>query len=98
MPNSPDEDASKSKGLLDKGPAARKFRRFIGRFLRGSSFQGRSAIACGYGCGNGGEGSCTGVGGILLFSSTVWARSWGGRRGTHTGTHRNVHANVAPTL
>ena len=31
------------------------------------------AMACRYGCRNGGEGSCGGVGGILLFRPTVWA-------------------------
>ena len=49
------------------------------------------AFACGHGCGNGVEGSCRGVGVILLFSPTVWAGSWG-RRDTHTHTHGNVHA------
>ena len=52
-----------------------------------------------------------GVGGILLFSPTVWAGSGGEEEGhthTHTNTHtqrnththtkRNVHANVALTL
>ena len=30
----------------------------------------------------------TGAGGILLFSPTAWAASWGGDEGhTHTGTH-----------
>ena len=38
------------------------------------------------------------MGGILLFSPTVWAGSGGlERRDTQRNTHRNVHANVAPT-
>ena len=51
------------------------------------------------------EGSCGGVGGILLSGCTGQGRSGGGGEGhthTHTHTHRNmhgnVHANVAPTL
>ena len=71
---------------------------FKGYFFPG----GGHAIACGYGCGNGGEGSSEGVGG----DSAVQPQSMGGGRGggaeghtqEHTHTHRNVHANVAPTL
>ena len=42
-------------------------------------------IACGHGCGNGGEGSCAGVGGTLLFSSAIWGHG-GETRDTHTHT------------
>ena len=63
---------------------------FKGQFFRGV---GR-AIACRYGCGNGGEGSCGGGGG----DSAVQPHSKGGVGDTDRNTHRNVHAYVAPTL
>ena len=49
----------------------------------------RGSSRNGYGCRNGGEGSCGGVGGILLVSPTVlWVGSAGGEEGhTHTHTH-----------
>ena len=62
----------------------------VEHFLR----EGWGAIACGYRCGGGGEGSCTGVRGILLFSPAVWAGSWVGRRRTHTGTHTHTHTHT----
>ena len=58
-------------------------------FLRGSSSQVGHAIACRHRCENGGEGSCGGVGAILLFSPTVWAGS-GESSGTHTHTHTHT--------
>ena len=52
------------------------------------------AIACGYECGDGGEGSCGGVGGDSAVQSHSMGGVGGERRDTYTHTHRNTHTHT----
>ena len=63
-------------------------------FLRGSPSQGVGhAIACGYGCGNGGEGSCGAWRGFC-GSAPQYGQGQGERGGTHRNTHTQEHTGT----
>ena len=53
------------------------------------------AIACGYGCGNVGEGSMWGCGGGFCCSAPQYGQGRGaGRGGTHTGRRTQEHTHT----